>query len=80
MERRKEMKTNRYKNPYFWIGLIGVILTAMGISPEKLTSWDMVVAAAVDLIKNPYLLLHSHPDCHMHKLKSDAFHIHSYVL
>lgn len=50
------MKTNRYKNPYFWIGLIGVILTAMGISPETLTSWDMVVAAAVDLIKNPFLL------------------------
>ena len=46
----------RLKNPWFWIGLIGIILTAMGISPEMLTSWDAVIQAAKDLVSNPYML------------------------
>lgn len=46
----------RIKNPWFWIGLVGVILTAMGISPEMLTSWAAVKDAFFDLIKNPYML------------------------
>lgn len=53
------MKINipvRLKNPWFWIGLIGIILTAMGISPEMLTSWDAVIQAVKDLVSNPYML------------------------
>lgn len=53
------MKINipvRLKNPWFWIGLIGIILTAMGINPEMLTSWDAVIVAVKDLISNPYML------------------------
>lgn len=53
------MKTNlkvRIKNPWFWIGLIGVILTAMGVSPEMLTSWDILWNNLVELVKNPFLI------------------------
>ena len=53
------MKINfpvRMKNPWFWIGLIGVILTAMGISPEMLTSWEAVWQAIVELVSNPFML------------------------
>ena len=46
----------RIKNVWFWIGLVGVILTAMGISPETLTSWEAVYTAFVDLISNPFML------------------------
>ena len=53
------MKLNipvRLKNPWFWVGLVGVILTAMGVSPETLTSWEALKAAALGLVSNPYML------------------------
>ena len=46
----------RFKNPWFWITLGGVILTAMGVSPEMFTSWDAVVQAVKDLVSNPFML------------------------
>lgn len=46
----------RMKNIWFWISLLGVILTAMGVSPEMLTSWDAVIQAIKDLISNPFML------------------------
>ena len=53
------MKINwrvRLKNPWFWVGLIGVILTAMGISAETLTSWQAVYDALVALVSKPIML------------------------
>ena len=53
------MKMNlkvRIKNPYFWVGVIGVILTAMGINPEMLTSWGAVWEAIVNLVQNPFMI------------------------
>ena len=46
----------RFRNPWFWVGLGGVALTAMGVSPEMLTSWGAVKDALIDLVSNPYLL------------------------
>lgn len=48
--------TVRLKNPWFWVGLVGVILSAMGISAETLTSWGAVGAALLDLVTNPFML------------------------
>jgi len=53
------MKMNlkvRMKNPWFWVGLVGILLTAMGVSPEMLTSWSAVWNAAVNLFTNPFML------------------------
>lgn len=53
------MKINwkvRAKQPWFWIGLVGVILTAMGISADTLTSWGAVKDAVVALVSNPFML------------------------
>lgn len=53
------MKINllvRIKNPWFWVTLGGVILTAMGVSPEMFTSWGAVWEAIKALFMNPYLL------------------------
>lgn len=53
------MKLNipvRIHNPWFWVSLTGVILGTMGISPEMLTSWEALFQAAVDLVKNPFML------------------------
>lgn len=48
--------TVRLKNPWFWVGLVGVILSAMGISAETLTSWGAVGKALIDLVTNPFML------------------------
>ena len=53
------MKINwkvRVKNPYFWIGLVGVILTAMGVSPEMFTSWSAVGNQLFEFISNPFMI------------------------
>lgn len=46
----------RMKNPWFWVGIVGIILTAMGVSPEMLNSWEAVLNALKDLFSNPYML------------------------
>ncbi|MBQ6815733.1 MAG: phage holin [Clostridia bacterium] len=53
------MKINwkvRVKNPYFWIGIVGVILSAMGLEPQMLTSWQALGNALLEFIKNPFLI------------------------
>ncbi len=53
------MKLNwkaRAKNPYFWIGLGGVILTAVGVKPEMFTSWNILLEQLKLLFGNPFLL------------------------
>jgi phi LC3 family holin len=53
------MKLNfkvRAKNPYFWIGLVGVILAAMGVDASMFTSWGAVWDALVGLVTNPFML------------------------
>ena len=53
------MKINwkvRLRNPLFWVSLGGVVLTAMGRTPESFTSWGRVLQAVVELVGNPYLL------------------------
>lgn len=52
-----DYKTNRYKNPYFWIGICGVALAAMGIEPESLTSWGMVADNFLEVLKNPVAIV-----------------------
>lgn len=46
----------RIKNPYFWLAIGGVVLTAMGVSPEMFTSWQAVWEAAANLVSNPFML------------------------
>lgn len=53
------MKINipvRLKNPWFWIGLIGTILAAMGVNVEMFTTWAAVWDAIVTLFTNPFQL------------------------
>lgn len=51
------MKLNwkvRVKNPYFWLGLVAVILAAVGVSPESLTSWPILYVQIRALLSNPF--------------------------
>ena len=53
------MKMNipvRFKNVWFWVGVGGVLLTALGIEPQMLTSWEALKQAAMDVLGNACLL------------------------
>lgn len=53
------MKMNipvRMKNPWFWVGLAGLFLTAIGVSPETLTSWAALKQALMEFISNPFMI------------------------
>ena len=47
---------NRIKNPWFWIGVGAIALTAIGVDPATFTSWQAVAASVVDVISNPFQL------------------------
>lgn len=54
------MKINipvRFKNPWFWVGIFGTILSAMGVSTEMFTTWGAVWDAVVNLFGNPFMLV-----------------------
>lgn len=51
------MNIKRFKNVGFWIGIIGVILTAAGIDPSSITSWSVLFNNILEVVKNPYMLI-----------------------
>lgn len=46
----------RLTNPWFWVGMVGVVLTATGANPEMFTSWQVLCDEVKALFANPYLL------------------------
>lgn len=46
----------RFKNPYFVIGLAGVIFSAAGIDFESLTNWSILWHNILNILGNPFLL------------------------
>lgn len=54
------MKINipvRLKNPWFWVGLVSIALTAIGVDPTMFTSWSAVWDAIKDVLANPVQLV-----------------------
>lgn len=44
----------RFKNPYFWVGLIATVLAAVGVSPECFVSWPILWEKTLELLGNPF--------------------------
>jgi len=54
------MKLNyevRLKNPWFWIGVVSVSLTAIGVDPQTFTSWRSVFDGLLAVLSNPVQLV-----------------------
>lgn len=43
----------RLKNPYFWLGVGGVIFSSAGVDFNTLTSWNLVGEAFLNILSNP---------------------------
>lgn len=46
----------RFQNWAFWLGLGATVLTAMNVSPEMFTSWELLWSEIVALFSNPFRL------------------------
>lgn len=44
---------NRFKNPYFWLGLGGVIFSSAGVDFKTLTSWGLLGDSLLSILGNP---------------------------
>lgn len=44
----------RLKNPWFWIGIFGVLATALDITPETVTTWESLWNSFIVAIQNPF--------------------------
>lgn len=54
------MKINipvRMKNPWFWVGVVSVAITAIGVDPQSFTSWAAVWEGIVSVLSNPVQLV-----------------------
>lgn len=46
----------RVKNPWFWVGVFSVAITAIGVDPQTFTSWSAVWDGIVSVLSNPVQL------------------------
>lgn len=51
------MEIKRYKNFWFWVGIFGVIFTAVNIDPHTFTSWSIAFQSFTDVLSNPAKLV-----------------------
>lgn len=54
------MKVNvpvRFKNPWFWVGVASVAITAIGVDPQTFTSWAAVWEGVMNVLVNPVQLV-----------------------
>ena len=54
------MKVNihvRMKNPWFWVGIVSVAITAIGVDPSTFTSWGAVLDGIKSVLSNPVQLV-----------------------
>lgn len=54
------MKVNvpvRMKNPWFWVGVVSVAITAIGVDPQTFTSWAAVWEGIKAVAQNPVQLV-----------------------
>jgi bacteriophage holin len=53
---KKKNNIERYKNPWFWVGLGGIILTSLQVEASSLTTWASVGDLILKTVSNPFLL------------------------
>ena len=46
----------RVKNPWFWVGVFSVAITAIGVDPQTFTSWAAVWEGIKAVLSNPVQL------------------------
>nr|DAM39217.1 MAG TPA: holin [Caudoviricetes sp.] len=53
---KKSANIERYKNPWFWVGIGGIVLTSLQVEASTLTTWASVGELVIKTVSNPFLL------------------------
>ena len=53
---KKSNNVERYKNPWFWVGIGGILLTSLQVEASSLTTWASVGDLILKTVSNPFLL------------------------
>lgn len=48
---------NRFKNIYFWLGIVGIVFAAGGVDFETLTSWRLLFNSILGILNNPVAVM-----------------------
>lgn len=47
----------KFKNPYFWLSVFGLIFSAAGVDFQQLTSWSLLGEALYSILQNPVAII-----------------------
>lgn len=47
----------KFKNPYFWLSMFGLIFAAAGVDFNTLTSWRLLGEALLTIMANPVSII-----------------------
>ena len=53
---KKSNNIERSKNPWFWVGIGGIVLTSLQVEASTLTTWASVGELVIKTVSNPFLL------------------------
>lgn len=51
------LKNPKFKNPYFWLGLVSIIFASAGVNMNTLTSWSALGQAVLGILQNPVAVM-----------------------
>ena len=51
------LKNPKFKNPWFWLGLVSIIFGSAGVDVDTLTSWSALGQAVLDILQNPVAVM-----------------------
>ena len=51
------LKNPKFKNPWFWLGLVSIIFGSAGVDVNTLTSWSALGQAVLGILQNPVAVI-----------------------
>ena len=51
------LKNPKFKNPWFWLGLVSIIFASAGVDMNTLTSWNALGQAVLGILQNPVAVM-----------------------
>ena len=51
------LKNPKFKNPWFWLGLVSIIFGSAGVDMNTLTSWNALGQAILGILQNPVAVM-----------------------
>ena len=51
------LKNPKFKNPWFWLGLVSIIFGSAGVDMNTLTSWSALGQAVLGILQNPVAVM-----------------------